>query len=65
MTAAEPIAHDIRPGVVRCDACGQRVYMVAERGDKMLCFCMHHGNKHLLALEADGWTVFDYSDDAK
>lgn len=51
----------IRELTERCDSCPQQAVMCASKvvwanlEDLELFFCMHHGIKHHLALEVDGW----------
>lgn len=44
----------------RCDNCtSAQAFMAAVKDDMTLMFCKHHGERHLAALDADGWKVYD------
>lgn len=46
----------------RCDRCGFQSYYVAQKKDKPeLVFCKHHGERHIVALTIEGWTVYDFT----
>lgn len=54
-----------RSGLVRadrCDRCGAQAWIVATMGDSELLFCMHEGNVHKAALEAQGFEVSDHTE---
>jgi hypothetical protein len=48
---------DHNPVSQRCDKCGARGYMVAEKGTLMLVFCNHHGQEAWKNLNAQGFEV--------
>jgi hypothetical protein len=37
--------------------------MIAEKGTLTLLFCGHHGRKFQLALELQGWSILDFTDE--
>lgn len=41
----------------RCDRCGARGYVVAEKGTLVLVFCNHHGQAQWPALKSQGFEV--------
>lgn len=49
----------------RCDKCGAEAYVIAEKEQMNLLFCGHHGKKFSLALELQGWSVLDFTDEIR
>lgn len=41
----------------RCDRCGHRAVMCAEKDNLLLTFCGHHGREYSLSLEEEGWKI--------
>lgn len=41
----------------RCDRCGHRAYMCAEKDNLLLTFCGHHGRLLNKPLQQEGWKV--------
>ena len=50
-------SQEFNPVSQRCDKCGARGYMVAEKGTLMLVFCNHHGQEAWKKLHAQGFEV--------
>jgi len=48
---------DHNPVEQRCDRCGARGYVVAEKGALMLVFCNHHGQETWPTLKEQGFEV--------
>ncbi len=41
----------------RCDRCAAAAQQIFSKGNSVLLFCNHHGNKYAMDLFAGGWEV--------
>ena len=41
----------------RCDRCGNRAYVLAQKDEFKIAFCNHHGNENIPRLTVGGWNI--------